>query len=283
MTASVNSAQTVWGEMIALLDSRGFQSYPIADSDDSDAEAFSEVSKPLTIIQLVRGSVGVAPGHAGRSTDCFWGSREMAETLRGIWAVLEDALRKIDSGQQSIVAWCFSPPERGPTEIRKVIQVASELAPNFGVIRFPIRPMSPHLTGVRTPETALINLIGIVKVFEDVAYGDLLSEIQRRPLSNSDLLAELEKRVPRASWLGAECDRESPIPQLLTRSYSAYLERQSGADKNLTLISFLHHLEDRNNLAGISDRALASRLAADPALGALPTQVRKLVDRHQES
>jgi len=274
---------TVWDAMISLLDSCGFQSYPIVDSDDSDAEVSAEVSEPLTVIQLVRGSVGVAPSHAGRSTDCFWGSHEMAETLQNIWAFLEIALRKIDSGQLSIVAWCFSPPERDLSEIRRVIQVASELAPNIAFIRFPVRPLSPYLTGVRTPETALINLIGIVKVFEDVAYGDLLSDIQKRPLSNSDLLAEVEKRVPRASWLSAECDRESPIPQLLTRSYSAYLERQSGADKNLTLVSFLHHLEDRNNLVGISDRALASRLAADPALGPLPTQVRKLVDRHQKS
>lgn len=127
---------TVWDVMISLLDSCGFQSYPIADSDDSDAEVSAEVSKPLTIIQLVRGSIGVAPSHAGRSTDCFWGAHEMAKTLKKIWAVLEDALRKIDSGQMSIVAWCFSPPERELSEIRKVIQIASELAPDFECINF---------------------------------------------------------------------------------------------------------------------------------------------------
>lgn len=283
MQTSINPAQSVWDEMNALLDRHGFQSYPIDDSDDSDSEVSVEGLTPLTIIQLVRGSVGIAPSHAGRSTACFWGSLEMAETLQKIWAVLEDALRKIDAGRLSIVAWCFGPPERGLAEIREVIQVASQLAPNLRAVRFPVRPLSPQLTGVRTPETALINLIGIVRIFEDIAYGDLLSEIQKRPLSNSDLITKLEKRVPKSSWLSADCDRESPIPQLLTRSYSAYVERQSGTDKKLTVVAFLDHLESQNNLAGISDRALAARLAADPDIGVLPSQIRKLIDRHQKS
>ena len=283
MTTSVKSVRTVWDEMNALLDSCGFQSYPIDDPDDSDAEVSAEGSNPLTIIQLVRGSVGVAPSHAGRATDCFWGSHEMAETLQEIWTVMEGAQRKIDPGQLSLVAWCFGPPERTVAEIREVIQVASRLAPKLGGIRFAVRSLSPHLTGIRTPETALINLIGIARVFEDIAYGDLLSEIQKLPMSNSELIAKLEKRVPRAKWLSADCDRESPIPQLLTRSYSAYSEGQAGTGKKFTLISFLEQLENQNNLAGISDRALAARLALDPALGVLPAQVRKLVDRYQTS
>jgi hypothetical protein len=207
----------------------------------------------------------------------------MAETLQEIWAVLEGGLRKIDPGQLSLVAWCFGPPERTVAEIREVIQAASQLAPKLGGIRFAVRPLSPLLTGVRAPETALINLIGIVKVFEDIAYGDLLSEIQKRPMSNSELIAKLERRVPRAQWLSADCDRESPVPQLLTRTYSTYFEGQAGTDKKFTLISLLEQLENQNNLAGISDRALAARLAADPALGVLPAQVRKMVDRYQKS
>jgi hypothetical protein len=62
-----------------------------------------------------------------------------------------------------------------------------------------------------------------------------------------------------------------------------YFEGQAGTDKKFTLISLLEQLENQNNLAGISDRALAARLAADPALGVLPAQVRKMVDRYQKS
>lgn len=206
----------------------------------------------------------------------------MTKTLNKIWAVLEDALRTIDSGQLSIVAWCFGPPERERAEIRKVIQVASELAPDLRAVRFPVRPLSPHLTGIRTPETALINLIGIVKVFEKIAYGDLLSSIQKDPMSNSVLLSELEQRISVSNWSGADCDRESPIPHLLARSYSAFVDRTSDAEHRPTLVSFLQHLDGRSSLKGSSDRELAERLAADPSVGVLPTQLRNLFDRHQK-
>jgi hypothetical protein len=146
-----------------------------------------------------------------------------------------------------------------------------------------IRPLSPGITGVKTPETALINLIGIVKVFENLSYGDLLSEILRRPQRNSVLLSELEKRIPRTNWRNADCDRESPIPQLLVRQYAAYLEGDFSADRNSSLVSFLEELEDQNNLAGLSDRALAVRLVGDPTAGPLPAQIKKLYERHQSN
>jgi hypothetical protein len=278
-----DASPTVWTELELLLHTYGFQSYPIPDTEDSDSEYTSENLRPRTIIQLVRGAVGVAPSHAGRSTDGFWNSTEMAKTLQKLWDILEKALNIVQPQQHSLVAWCFSPQGRTVQDIRSVIEEAKNQLPAFPAQRFMIRPLSPGITGVKTPETALINLIGIVKVFENLSYGDLLSEILRRPQRNSVLLSELEKRIPRTNWRNADCDRESPIPQLLVRQYAAYLEGDFSADRNSSLVSFLEELEDQNNLAGLSDRALAVRLVGDPTAGPLPAQIKKLYERHQSN
>lgn len=283
MVRGLDTPPTVWDEMESLLTTHGFQSYPIPDTDDGDTEIGENGPKPRTIIQLVRGAVGVAPNHAGRSTDSFWDSEEMAKTLRKLWDILDRALKTVQPQQHSLVAWCFSSSDRLTEGIRSVINEARKLSPDFRAQRYLVRPLSPGLTGVRTSETALINLIGILKVFESAAYGDLLSQIMRKPQQNSSLLSELEKRIPRAKWQGADCDRDSPIPQLLVRRFSAYLESDSASSKSLTFVSFLEELEDQNNLAGLSDRALAARLAADPLVGPLPAQVKKLFERHQSN
>jgi len=283
MARSLDTPPTVWDEMESLLTNHGFQSYPVPETDDGDTEVGAESTKPRTIIQLVRGAVGVAPNHAGRSTNSFWSSEEMAKTLQKLWDILEIAFKTVQPQQQSLVAWCFNSSDHLAEEIRSVIKEARKLSPDFRTQRYLIRPLSPGLTGVRTPETALINLIGILKVFENVPYGDLLSEIMRQPRQNSILVNELEKRIPRAKWPSADCDRESPIPQLLVRRFSAYLESDSTSAKSLTFISFLEELEDQNNLAGQSDRALAKRLVADPLVGPMPAQIKKLFERHQSS
>jgi len=248
--------------------------------DDNDNETEVGTGR-LTIVQLVRGSIGVLPGHAGRSTSCFWDSTEMGRLLNQIWEVLEAALKILNPGQQSLVAWCFGPPERDTPEIRMLIDEAKKQSPELYTQRFVARPLSPGLTGIRTTETALINLIGIVKVFEDVTYGDLLSGILHGARSNSVLLNDLEQQIPRNQRANADCDRLSPIPQLLVRCYSRFKENESGRNKDLSFVAFLEELETQNNLAGVSDRALAARLAADPAIGTLPSQIKKLPERHQ--
>lgn len=282
MVRTLDAPSIIWDAMSSLLASYGFQSYPIPESDESEEDSSVEDGEPRTMIQLVRGAVGVVPSHAGRSTDCFWGSVEMATTLQQTWDVLEAALKTVEPGHHSLVAWSFGPPVRTAADVQLIIEAARGISPKLRCRQFLVRPLSPGITGVRTPETALINLIGIVKVFRDVAYGDLLSELIKHPLSNSELLSTLEKQVPEGKWSSADCDRESPITQLLTRIYSEYLSRESGHSGDLTLIGFLTQLEERNNLSGLSDQALVARLAADPSVRSLPSHIRKLVARHQQ-
>lgn len=283
MVRTLDSTLLVWDEMKSLLDTHGFQPYPIPDIEDSDTETTVQSVRPRTIIQLVRGAVGVAPSHAGRSTDSFWNSTVMAETLQRLWEGLNEAFKAVYSDQHSFIAWCFGLPERTAEQIQAVIGEAKRQSPAFRAQQFTIRPLSPGLTAVRTPETALINLIGIVRIFENISYGDLLTKIIQIPRRNSVLLGELEKRIPQNKWRQADCDRESPLPQLLVRRYSAYLEGEFSANRDSTLVSFLEELDELNNLAGLSDRALAARLASDPLVGPLPAQIKKLFERHQSN
>jgi len=277
--------------MSALLQERGFQPYPIgdnlvADDDVPDADAVAESGLPLTIIQLVRLTMGLPMAMVDFPTFAFWNSYKLQEKLDKIWSALDSAVADLHPGNYSIVAWCFRVPSPTVSEILQIIEFAESKSGAVRIADPTPRPMSSGLVQPKSLQTTVINMIGVVRTTCDLGYGDLLTQLASRDENDDELLQFLDTRIADGDHRMAQADRNTPIPALLTRAYFAGNDPTRTGTGTGTIAQFLHRLDESNNLAGLSDQALTRRLvpaASDSASGAngrFPVQLRKLIEHH---
>lgn len=263
------SKLTLWDRMEELLDRFGFRQYRVDDdramvltSDTVDESGAGGMS----ILELVRGALGVPREAASFPPYMFWDGLEMVPILDQIWSRLNAALRAEEPSAYEIVAWCYLPSERSVSDLRKVIKRAEQICTGISNRQFTPRPISSNLVGAESVAGAAINLFGIVHTMHQVSYGDLLSSVQDKKRTEIELIGLLESRLSASERLEARCDNLSPIPQLLSRSYFSAAKLATGQSGRLGLYDYIASLEEVNNLAGLSDTALCKRL-----LQTLPT------------
>lgn len=260
---------TVWDRMEELLDRFGFHQYQVDDDravvltpdtvDESGAGGMS-------ILELVRGALGVPREAASFPPYMFWDGIEMGPVLNQIWSRLNAALNAEVPSSHEIVAWCYLPSERSVSDLRKVIKRAGQMCTGISNRKFTPRPIGSNLVGAESAAGAAINLFGIVHTMRQVSYGDLLSSVQDKKRTEIELIGLLESRLSANERLEARCDTVSPIPQLLSRSYFSAAKLAASQSSRLGLYDYIASLEEVNNLAGLSDTALCKRL-----LQTLPT------------
>lgn len=277
--------------MSALLRERGFQPYPIVDnlaaSDEvPDADALTESGTPLTMIQLVRLTMGVPMAMVDFPTFAFWNSDILQKQLDKMWSALDSAVADLHPGNYSIVAWCFRVPSPTVSEILHVIEVAGSNSANVRIVDPTPRPMSSGLVQPKSLQTTIINMIGVVRTTCDLGYGDLLTQLASRNENDEELLQFLDTRIANGDHRMAQADRTTPIPALLTRAFFVGNDPARTGTGPDTIAQFLRRLDESNNLAGLSDLALTRRLvpaASDSASGAngrFPVQLKKLIEHH---
>jgi len=280
-----------WRQMSALLRERGFQPYPIgdnlaADDDVLDADAVAESGLPLTIIQLVRLTMGLPMAMVDFPTFAFWNSYKLQEKFDKMWSALDSAVADLHPGNYSIVAWCFRVPSPTVSEILQIIEFAKSKSGEVRVVDPIPRPMSSGLVQPKSLQTTLINMIGVSRTTCDLGYGDLLTQLASRDENDDELLQFLDTRIADGDHRNAQADRETPIPALLTRAFFVGNDPARTGTGPDTIAQFLRRLDESNNLAGLSDQALTRRLvpeASDSASGAngrFPVQLWKLIEHH---
>jgi hypothetical protein len=275
--------------MRSALQNRGFEQYRKSttaseENDDTLEGETDSANGSLTIIQLVRSMAGIPSSAIDFPTLAFWDSIDLATYLHRIWSSLDAALKTIDSGAHSIVSWSFYPPAREQRDLLKVIDLASQIAPDLPLRYFTVRPRSPFLLKPKSIESVTFNMIGIVRTHKDLSYGDFLSSLLTPRCSNEQLLGRLDQQIPEQHRLLVQADKETPIPALLTRVYAQMSDDQSTDSRSLSVRDFLKLLESQNNLSGLSDQSLSIRLySALKPLGkdsktTLPAGLQKLLD-----
>lgn len=280
-----------WRQMSALLEERGFQPYPIGDNlapndEVLDADAVAESGLPLTMIQLVRLTMGLPMAMVDFPTFAFWNSDELQKKLDKIWSGLDSAVTDLHPGNYSIVAWCFRVPSPSVSEILRVIEVAKSKSGEVHIVDPTPRPMSSGLVQPKSLQTTVFNMIGVVRTTCDLGYGDLLTQLANRDQNDVELLQFLDSRIADRERKMAQADRDTPIPALITRAFFIGNDPTRTGTKLDTITQFLRRLDESNNLAGLSDQALTRRLvpaASDVASGAngrFPAQLKKLIENH---
>lgn len=280
-----------WRQMSALLQERGFRPYPIGDNlapidEVLDADAVAESKLPLTMIQLVRLTIGVPMAMVDFPTFAFWDSDKLQKKLDKIWSSLDSAVADLHPGNYSVVAWCFRVPSPTVPEVLKVIEVAKAKSGEVRIVDPTPRPMSSGLLQPRSLETTVINMIGVVRTTCDLGYGDLLTQLANGEHNDLQLLDFLDSRIADGDHKMAQADRDTPIPALLTRVlFSGNDPTRTGTGLD-TVAQLLRRLDESNNLAGLSDQALTRRLVpatsdkTSGANGRFPVQLKKLIEHH---
>jgi len=283
-----SSDTSVWTSMRSALEDRGFEQYQkssVGDEDDETPESKWEVvTGPLTIIRLVRLMAGIPMSMIDYPTFAFWNSADLKTYLDRIWSPLEAALKSVDPNSHSIVSWGAYPPARDVLQLLEIIERASQIEPDLPVQQFMARPRSLFLIKPKSIESAIFNMIGVVRTLKDLSYGDLLSSLLTPRCANEELLRQLDKQIPEHLRLSVQADRETPIPALLSRIYVQMDDDQVRDSRSLSVQDFFRALETQNNLSGLSDQALSARLltmlkpSGKDKKSQLPSGLQKLVD-----
>lgn len=279
-----------WSQMIEHLEQRGFQPYPINENQISTGSTDSihknaALSTPLTIIQLVRSSMGVPMHMADYPTFAFWEGVRLQKSLDAIWSALDTAVREMHPGTHSIVAWCFRlPPPSGP-EVIEIVNLAKAKAPEIFVANITPRPLSLGLVQPKSLQTVAINMIGVIRTTLQLGYGELLTQIAGGNEEDAQLLIYLDSFIPTANRRTAQADRSTPIPALLARAFFIGADQARIGFKTESICQFLLQLNETNTLASLTDQGLTRSLittdskSVNGTNGHFPVQLNKLISQ----
>lgn len=260
---------TIWEQMESLLDEHGFRQYRVDDlsltdsdpeRDDKESAVESGQHGPMTILELVRGSLGVRRHAADFPVYMFWRGNAMRELLDHVWGALNEALRQEYPNAREIISWCYLPIQREVDDLRKIVRQAARNTPDLPSKQFVLRPRSSQMVGAESSASAAINLMGIVCTMQDLSYGDVVSSVIGESVDDLALIVALESRLSEDQRRDARCDTATPIPQLMSRLYFYAAKLAASQSERLSLSKYLLALEENNNLAGMSDAALCKRL-----------------------
>jgi hypothetical protein len=285
------NSPNVWNQMSLLLKQRGFRPYPVGDTpssaeDDYESGVDLDSTSPLTILQLVRSTMGIPMSLIDFPSFAFWDASKLQTCLENVWSALDAATSELHPETRSIVAWCYRIPPPTADEVYAIMRLAESKSPDIRAVPTSARPMSIGLIQPKSLQSAVINMIGIIRTTLDVAYGDLLAQIAGRKEGDSQTLSYLDSLLNPAQQKHALADRTSPIPALLTRAFHLATDRADPSNRIKTVAQYLSQLEEHNNLAGLSDQALTRRLiraasdTGDSMAGRLPAQLERLVTKH---
>ena len=246
------SSQNFFSAVAEALVERGFQPFGL------------EVEKNGTAINLheaVRFALTGSVNTANLPDTSFWEWQEIRPFLGNVWANLDSAVSVVDPNERSAVVWCH-PDSRKIEEVLNLLVEASK-RPLLARPSATRRPTPRGLVQSAKVAGAIVEGLAVLHENSPLTYGDLIeSVVSTLPdlATDLDLLVEIDRLCVRDQVDRSITDNETLVPRALLR---AFIKERKAADErgdSLFFLAFLRSESAINNLAGLSDRALLSRL-----------------------